>query len=67
LAKNSLTLVLLATVLTGPVGAQNGAAPEKRIAVTVDAGKTRAPISPYLYGQFIEHIGDLVNVVYGPR
>ncbi|MBV9744421.1 MAG: alpha-N-arabinofuranosidase, partial [Acidobacteriia bacterium] len=26
-----------------------------------DASKTRTPISPYLYGQFIEHIGDLVN------
>lgn len=42
-------------------GAQAGGAPEQRIAVTVDASRTRAPISPYLYGQFIEHIGDLVN------
>ena len=41
--------------------AQSGAAPEKRIAVIIDAGQTQAPISPYLYGQFIEHIGDLVN------
>lgn len=59
--KNSLPLVLLAAVLTGRAGAQIGAAMEKHIAVTVDAGKTRAAISPYLYGQFIEHIGDLVN------
>jgi alpha-N-arabinofuranosidase len=42
-------------------GAQTSSAPEQRIAVTVDASQTRAPISPYLYGQFIEHIGDLVN------
>ena len=53
--------LLLAAILTTSVSAQTANAPEKRIAVTVDAGKTRAPISPYLYGQFIEHIGDLVN------
>ena len=41
--------------------AQNPSAPEKRIAVTVDAAKTAAPVSPYLYGQFIEHIADTVN------
>lgn len=34
---------------------------ENRIAATIDAGRTGTPISPYLYGQFIEHIGDLVN------
>jgi alpha-N-arabinofuranosidase len=43
------------------VAAQTGGAPGGRIAVTIDAGKIRAPVSPYLYGQFIEHIGDLVN------
>ena len=41
--------------------AQTSNTTENLIAVTVDAGKTRPPISPYLYGQFIEHIGDLVN------
>ena len=41
--------------------AQNAGAPGKRITATVDAGRTAAPISPYLYGQFIEHIGDTVN------
>ena len=44
----------LAAVLTAAASAQS-------IAVTIDASKTREPISPYLYGQFIEHIGDLVN------
>jgi len=53
----SLTLVLAAAAVAGWAGG----APEQRIAVTVDASQTRAPISPYLYGQFIEHIGDLVN------
>lgn len=57
----SLTLILLTVPVAAGTGAQTGGAPEGRIAVTVDAGKTRAPISPYLYGQFIEHIGDLVN------
>jgi alpha-N-arabinofuranosidase len=48
-------VVFIAAVLAAAAGAQ------PRIAVTIDAGKTRAPISPYVYGQFIEHIGDLVN------
>jgi alpha-N-arabinofuranosidase len=43
------------------IRAQSGSAPERQIAVSVDASKTGPPISPYLYGQFIEHIGDLVN------
>lgn len=38
-----------------------GVAASGQIAVTIDAAKTRDPISPYIYGQFIEHIGDLVN------
>ena len=29
--------------------------------VVVDASKTRAPISKYIYGQFLEHIGGIVN------
>ena len=35
--------------------------PAKRISVTIDAGKTAPAISPYIYGQFIEHIGPLIN------
>ena len=60
MSKRLLRPVLLAALVTAGSGAQTSGAPD-RIAVTVDAGKTRAPISPYLYGQFIEHIGDLVN------
>jgi alpha-N-arabinofuranosidase len=52
---------LLAALGATVAGAQTGSAPEQHIAVAVNAGKTRSPISPYLYGQFIEHIGDLVN------
>jgi alpha-N-arabinofuranosidase len=31
------------------------------ITATIDAGKTRAPINKYLYGQFIEHLGNIIN------
>jgi alpha-L-arabinofuranosidase len=31
------------------------------VSVTIDAGKTRAPITKYVYGQFIEHIGGIIN------
>jgi alpha-L-arabinofuranosidase len=41
--------------------AQTPNAPAKRISASIDAGKTAPPISPYIYGQFIEHIGDLIN------
>jgi alpha-N-arabinofuranosidase len=32
------------------------------VTATVDASKTGPPISPYIYGQFIEHIG---SIIYG--
>jgi alpha-N-arabinofuranosidase len=54
-------LPCVAVALAGAACAQTSGAPEKRIAVTVDAAKTASPVSPYLYGQFIEHIGDTVN------
>jgi alpha-L-arabinofuranosidase len=28
---------------------------------TIDTSKTGAPISKYIYGQFLEHGGDIVN------
>jgi alpha-N-arabinofuranosidase len=31
------------------------------ITVTIDVGKTRAPITKYVYGQFIEHLGGIIN------
>jgi len=41
--------------------AQSPNSPAKTITVSIDTAKTAPPISPYIYGQFIEHIGDLVN------
>jgi alpha-L-arabinofuranosidase len=32
------------------------------VSVAVDASKTGAPISKYIYGQFLEHGGNIVNV-----
>jgi len=61
---NKKGLALLCTVLIGIAafaGERTSSVPGKHIAVSLDAAKTRVPISPYLYGQFIEHIGDLVN------
>jgi alpha-N-arabinofuranosidase len=52
--RTSLRVVVLGVASTAFAGAQG-------IAVTIDATKTGTPISPYIYGQFIEHIGDLVN------
>jgi len=40
------------------------AAPQRAdqpIAVRIDATQVGAPISPYVYGQFLEHIGPIVN------
>ena len=56
--RNCCVLTVLAPALAA---AQNPDAPETRITATVDAAKTSAPLSPYLYGQFIEHIADTVN------
>jgi len=40
---------------------QSGNRPARPVTVIIDASKTGPPISPYIYGQFIEHIGDLIN------
>lgn len=39
--------------------AQNSA-PNQPVTATIDAAKTGPPISPYVYGQFIEHAGSLI-------
>jgi len=55
------TYAVLTLALTVCAAGQTDAAPPKSIDVVIDAAKTGAPISPYIYGQFIEHIGDLIN------
>ena len=44
-----LIFSMLSTAQTSPVN------------VSIDASKTGAPISKYIYGQFLEHGGDIVN------
>jgi alpha-N-arabinofuranosidase len=33
----------------------------RAVSVTIDASRTRPPISKYVYGQFLEHLGGIVN------
>jgi len=54
-AKNPI-LMLLALLFTTLSFAQI-----QPIQATIDASKTGAPISNYIYGQFLEHIGGIVN------
>ena len=49
-------LMLLALLFTTLSSAQI-----QPIQATIDASKTGAPISKYIYGQFLEHIGGIVN------
>ena len=48
----SLTISLLSTF---------SFAQTQTVHTTIDASKTSAPISKYIYGQFLEHIGGIVN------
>jgi alpha-N-arabinofuranosidase len=49
-------LLLLAAVTAG----SQTVAPSQSVTATIDASRTGPPISPYLYGQFIEHAGSLI-------
>ncbi len=59
-SRSYLILPVAVALLVGAF-AQGPGTPAKRISVVIDAGRTAPPISPYMYGQFIEHIGDLTN------
>jgi alpha-N-arabinofuranosidase len=50
-----------AVVLTSLSFAAISAAQTHTVNVSIDASKTGAPISKYLYGQFLEHGGNIVN------
>jgi alpha-N-arabinofuranosidase len=51
-------IFLMATMSRG----EEKAIPALPNTVTIDAGRTKAPISKYIYGQFIEHLG---RCIYG--
>ncbi|MEJ2650066.1 MAG: hypothetical protein P8016_16855 [Sedimentisphaerales bacterium] len=51
-----LSIVIIAGLsISTPASAQQNS-------VTIDAAKTKEPINPYIYGQFIEHLG---RSIYG--
>ncbi len=52
------TQVLLISALLFSIAAS---AQDQPVAATIDTSKTSAPISKYIYGQFLEHIGGIVN------
>jgi alpha-N-arabinofuranosidase len=52
--QNLIPIVLVWLVLAPDLGAQT-------IPATIDAAKIGRPISPLIYGQFIEHIGGLIE------
>jgi alpha-N-arabinofuranosidase len=51
---------LASLAAAGAVHAQAPSPPVRPVIATIDASKVGAPISPYVYGQFIEHAGDLI-------
>jgi alpha-N-arabinofuranosidase len=55
--KRTCSILLVLTALAA--GAQPSA-PSQPATATIDASKIGAPIPPYLYGQFLEHIGNLI-------
>ncbi|MEX2317577.1 MAG: alpha-L-arabinofuranosidase C-terminal domain-containing protein [Pirellulales bacterium] len=61
-------VVLSFLSLTAPTGAQTApastsdASAASVVEATIDGGKNGQPISPYIYGQFIEHLG---RCIYG--
>lgn len=50
-----------ATVQAAAARATGRGVQSQRVRATIDARKTYAPISKYVYGQFIEHIGSIIN------
>jgi alpha-N-arabinofuranosidase len=53
--------VLLALVFAVSLFAQSAATPPAKVTAVVDASRTGEPITKYMYGTFIEHLGDLIN------
>ena len=57
----SLVSTAVVCVLLSGIGATEARAQAARLQATIHADSTLAPISPYLYGQFLEHIGGIIN------
>ncbi len=48
------------SVFTALTAVAQTSAPSQPVNATIDTSKTGPPISPYVYGQFVEHIGSLI-------
>jgi alpha-N-arabinofuranosidase len=57
----SLVSTAVVCVLLSGIGASEARAQAARLEATIHADSTHAPISAYLYGMFLEHIGGIVN------
>ena len=57
----SLTLMKLILLPVALLISSFACAQTQPVGATIDASKTGAPISKYIYGQFLEHIGGIVN------
>jgi len=57
-----LTVIILAGISGPAVAAPTDETSAQKPVVTIEAGKTGEPISKYIYGQFIEHLG---RCIYG--
>ena len=58
-----IVFAMLCAVLYAMLCAPAAQAQQKRVEAVVRAADTHAPISPYVYGHFLEHAGHLVNDV----
>ena len=63
--KNRTVVVTAASLLLGGtiaagVAQQNAPTPPQELKVSIDTQQTARPVSPYEYGMFIEHIGQLI-------
>lgn len=58
--RHGILLVLVAAVVVSCVSVQTTSTPVQ-LNVTIDTSKTGEPITKYIYGQFIEHNGNLIN------
>src|SRR5690348_15103079 len=55
--KTTCSVLLVLTALAASAQTQ---ASDPQVTAAIDASKTGPPISPYVYGQFLEHAGSLI-------
>lgn len=58
---NALFVTKLLVLVTALLFSTCAFAQSQTVNVTIDASKPSAPISRYIYGQFLEHLGGIVN------